>query len=122
MFGWAPATIEGALAAAGTEPDAAGPAVVEHGTPARDAGDGWYPRTFLLTDIVDPVLLWERDPAAMSQAVAWHDTVIEDTVNAAGGEMVRTKGDGDSTFSVFQHPADALAVAADIQEAGCGAA
>jgi predicted ATPase/class 3 adenylate cyclase len=105
------------VAAAGTEPDPTGAAVVEDRTPARGAADGWYPRTFLLTDIVDSVALWERDLAAMSQAVAWHDTVILDTVDAMGGELVRSKGEGDSTFSVFEHPVDALAAAAAIQEA-----
>jgi predicted ATPase/class 3 adenylate cyclase len=93
--------------------------VDEHGTPAR-AADGWRLRTFVLTDIVDSVLLWERDPVAMSQAVAWHETVIHNAVDAAGGEMLRTKGEGDSTFSVFEQPAGALAAAADVQEAQIG--
>jgi predicted ATPase/class 3 adenylate cyclase len=94
--------------------------VAEDGGSVRRAADGWYPRTFLLTDIVDSVVLWERDPAAMSQAVAWHDSVIQDMANAVGGEMVRTKGEGDSTFSVFEHPVDALAAAAAIHEAVAG--
>jgi predicted ATPase/DNA-binding SARP family transcriptional activator/class 3 adenylate cyclase len=90
--------------------------VDEHSARASGTG-GWYPRTFLLTDIVDSVALWERDPAQMSQAVARHDTIIEDAVSATGGELVRTKGEGDSTFSVFVHPSDALAAAAAIHEA-----
>jgi predicted ATPase/class 3 adenylate cyclase len=94
--------------------------VVEQGTLIRGAAEGWYPRTFLLTDIVDSVSLWERDPVAMSQAVAWHDTAIEDAVDAAGGQILRTKGEGDSTFSVFDQPAGALAVAADVQDAVTG--
>ncbi len=32
--------------------------------------DGWYPRSFVLTDIVGSVSLWERDAALMAQAVA----------------------------------------------------
>jgi DNA-binding SARP family transcriptional activator len=32
------------------------------GEPARDLPASWYPRTFLLTDIVDSLSLWERDP------------------------------------------------------------
>jgi predicted ATPase/class 3 adenylate cyclase len=107
-------------ASAGTEPDPTGPAVVEHCTPARGAVDGWYPRTFLLTDIVDSVFLWERDPVATARVVAWHDAVIQDAVSAAGGEMVRSKGEGDSTFSVFEQPAGALAAAADVQGAFAG--
>jgi predicted ATPase/DNA-binding SARP family transcriptional activator len=87
-----------------------------HRVSGRGAADGWYPRTFLLTDIVDSVSLWERDPAGMSDAVARHDLIIEDAVGAADGELVRTKGEGDSTFSVFAHPADALAAAATLHE------
>jgi predicted ATPase/DNA-binding SARP family transcriptional activator len=76
----------------------------------------WYPRTFLLTDIVTSVSLWERDSEAMSHAVARHDRIILDAVSASGGELVRAKGEGDSTFSVFVHPSDALAAAAAIHE------
>ena len=84
---------------------------------ASSATDGWYPRTFLLTDIVDSVSLWERDPAGMSEAVARHDALVHDAVGASGGELVRSKGEGDSTFSVFDHPAKAVAAAVAIQEA-----
>jgi hypothetical protein len=97
---------EGGWTADGTGPDPTGAAVVERGTPARGAADGWYPRTFLLTDVVDSVFWWERHPAAMSQPIAWHEAVIRDAVDSTGGEMVRTKGEGDSTFSVFTHPAE----------------
>jgi predicted ATPase/DNA-binding SARP family transcriptional activator len=85
--------------------------------PGSGGGDSWYPRTFLLTDMVDSVSLWERDPEAMAQAVARHDTIIQHAVNASGGELVRVKGEGDSTFSVFVHPSDALAAAAAIHKA-----
>jgi integrase len=37
-----------------------------------DSGS-WYPRSFLLTDIVGSVALWERDATGMSEAVARHD-------------------------------------------------
>jgi predicted ATPase/DNA-binding SARP family transcriptional activator/class 3 adenylate cyclase len=86
------------------------------GAQARHGTGSWYPRTFLLTDIVDSVSLWERDATVMSHAVARHDTIIRDAVRASG-EFVRAKGEGDSTFSVFAHPADAVAAAAAIQEA-----
>ena len=93
------------------------PTVAKQTTPARSAGNGWHPRTFLLTDIVDSVPLWERDPPAMSDAVARHDALVHDAVGASGGELVRTKGEGDSTFSVFDHPAKAVAAAVAVQEA-----
>ena len=93
-----------------------------HSLPIRRASaqcgaDGWHPRTFLLTDIVDSVSLWEHDAAAMSAALARHDALVRDAVRAVGGELVRTKGEGDSTFSVFPRPWDAVAAAAAIQEA-----
>jgi predicted ATPase/DNA-binding SARP family transcriptional activator len=94
---------------------AASPAM--RGGLARSAAATWYPRTFLLTDIVDSVSLWELDPTAMSEAVARHDTIIRDAVNASGGELVRGQGEGDSTFSVFVHPSDAIAAARTVQDA-----
>jgi predicted ATPase/class 3 adenylate cyclase len=79
--------------------------------------DGWYPRSFVLTDVVGSVSLWERDAELMAQAVARHDAVIGREVVAVGGVLVRSKGEGDSTFSVFAHPAEAIAAAAAIQGA-----
>jgi predicted ATPase/DNA-binding SARP family transcriptional activator len=87
------------------------------GEPATDRTGSWYPRTFLLTDIVNSVSLWEHDSTAMSQAAARHDAIIRDAVKASGGEFVRAKGEGDSTFSVFAHPGDAIASARILQEA-----
>ena len=78
---------------------------------------GWYPRSFLLTDIVGSVSLWERDPDQMAQAVARHDAIIGREVVTFDGELVRSKGEGDSTFSVFAHPAKAVAAAVAMQAA-----
>jgi predicted ATPase/class 3 adenylate cyclase len=78
---------------------------------------GWYPRTLVLTDIVGSVSLWERDAVTMAEAVARHDTLISREVTAVGGTLVRSKGEGDSTFSVFTHPADGVAAATAIQAA-----
>lgn len=78
---------------------------------------GWYPRSFVLTDIVDSVSQWERDAELMAEAVARHDAIIGREVATAKGELVRSKGEGDSTFSVFAHPAEAVAAAVAIQAA-----
>ena len=67
--------------------------------------------TFLLTDIVGSTPLWERDPAAMADALARHDRIVADAVLAEGGFLVKAKGEGDSTLSVF-HRATAAARAA----------
>jgi class 3 adenylate cyclase len=71
----------------------------------------------LLTDIVGSVSLWEDDAELMAQAVARHDAIVGRDVAGAGGTVVRSKGEGDSTFSVFVHPADALQAAVAIQAA-----
>jgi predicted ATPase/class 3 adenylate cyclase len=81
------------------------------------SAQGWYPRSFVLTDIVDSVSLWERDPELMATTVARHDAIIGREVLVAGGTVVRAKGEGDSTFSVFAHPVEAVAAAASIQAA-----
>jgi predicted ATPase/class 3 adenylate cyclase len=78
---------------------------------------GWHPRSFVLTDIVGSVSLWERDPGQMARAVARHDAIIGREVVAFDGELVRSKGEGDSTFSVFVHPANAVAAAVAMQAA-----
>jgi predicted ATPase/class 3 adenylate cyclase len=78
---------------------------------------GWYPRSFVLTDIVGSVSLWERDPDLMALAVARHDAIISREVSLAGGTLMRSKGEGDSTFSVFTHPGEAVAAAMAVQEA-----
>ena len=77
----------------------------------------WHPRSFVLTDIIDSVTLWERDPEAMAMAVGRHEELIAGAVAAAGGELVRTKGEGDSTFSVFDRPVDAITAAGAVQAA-----
>jgi hypothetical protein len=53
----------------------------------------------------------------MAQAVARHDAIISREITAASGQLVRAKGEGDSTFSVFTHPGEAVAAAMAIQEA-----
>jgi hypothetical protein len=48
---------------------------------------GWYPRSFVLTDIVGSVALWERDAGLMPTAVGRHDAIVGREVAAAGGEL-----------------------------------
>ncbi len=72
--------------------------------------------TLVLTDIEGSTALWEREPH-MGAAVARHDDLVATAVAAAGGTVVKHKGEGDSTFSVFDRPADALAAAVALQRA-----
>jgi predicted ATPase/class 3 adenylate cyclase len=77
----------------------------------------WQANTFVLTDIVDSVALWEADSDHMAEAMARHDALVVREVTAAGGTLVHAKGEGDSTFSVFARPLDAVVAAAAIQRA-----
>ena len=71
--------------------------------------------TFLLTDVEGSTRLWEARPGDMATALAGHDALLADVVQRHGGELVKTKGEGDSTFSVFDDPAAAVAAALDGQ-------
>ncbi|HLY35319.1 MAG TPA: protein kinase, partial [Candidatus Limnocylindria bacterium] len=58
--------------------------------------------TFCMSDIEDSTRLWERDPAAMAEALVRHDELIAGVVEADGGRFVKSMGEGDSTTSVFE--------------------
>jgi class 3 adenylate cyclase/WD40 repeat protein len=64
--------------------------------------------TFLLTDVESSTALWDRDAGAMSRALQLHDTTIERAVTDAGGRVLKERGEGDSTFSVFTRPTEAV--------------
>jgi class 3 adenylate cyclase/ketosteroid isomerase-like protein/tetratricopeptide (TPR) repeat protein len=57
--------------------------------------------TFLLTDIVESSALWERQPAAMANALERHDALVAEVVSASGGTLLKSKLEGDATVSVF---------------------
>jgi class 3 adenylate cyclase len=73
--------------------------------------------TFLLTDIVGSTRLWEAVPAAMADALARHDSLIREAVSRHGGILLKSRGEGDSTFCVFHRPSDAAVAALAAQEA-----
>lgn len=54
---------------------------------------------FLLTDIAGSTALWERRGAAMAAAIARHDAILQQAVQAAGGQVFKTTGDG--VFAAF---------------------
>lgn len=64
--------------------------------------------TFLFTDVVGSTWMWEADPAVMGSAMARHDELVDSVVTAAGGRVVRPRGEGDSQFVVFADAGDAL--------------
>jgi len=67
--------------------------------------------TFLLTDVEGSTAAWERDPEMMAKAIADLDDVVGTAVGAGGGVLVKSRGEGDSHFCVFERPVDAVAVA-----------
>src|SRR5947199_1165976 len=69
--------------------------------------------TFCMSDIEGSTRLWESQPESMAEAVARHEDLIAAAVNAHGGQLVKSMGEGDSTTSVFESPVDAVAAALD---------
>jgi class 3 adenylate cyclase/DNA-binding winged helix-turn-helix (wHTH) protein len=73
--------------------------------------------TFMLTDIEGSSGLWEADPEAMAAALELHDELIARTAGEHGGRVLKTKGEGDSTLTVFRRASDGVAGAAAVHEA-----
>ena len=73
--------------------------------------------TFLLTDIEGSTALWDAHPEVMADALARHDQLIADAVAVHGGTLLKTRGEGDSTFSVFSRATGAVAAALAIRQA-----
>lgn len=71
--------------------------------------------TFLFTDIENSTPLWERFPVEMETALAAHDRLLRDAVEAHGGLLVKTTGDG--ILAVFDTTQNALAAALAAQSA-----
>lgn len=64
--------------------------------------------TFLMTDIEGSTALWDRHPKEMESVLARHDELIATAVASAGGVLLKHKGEGDSTMSVFTTAAAAV--------------
>jgi class 3 adenylate cyclase len=71
--------------------------------------------TFLFTDIEGSTGLWEAAPEAMRAALARHDEIVRGTIEAHGGYVFATGGDGFG--AAFGRAHDALAAAGDAQTA-----
>jgi len=68
--------------------------------------------TFLFTDIEGSTPLWERDPAAMQQAVARHHAILRTTAQEHGGSVFKTVGDAFQIAFPFSGQALRAALAA----------
>ncbi len=73
--------------------------------------------TFMFTDVEGSSRMWEADQPAAREALSIHDSLIISAVKAAGGVIVKSRGEGDSHFAVFEQAGDALNAAASIQRA-----
>jgi class 3 adenylate cyclase len=73
--------------------------------------------TFLLTDVEGSTPLWEQHPTDMGAALARHETLIAKVVAANAGRLIKDRGEGDSTLSVFVRASDAAAAAIALQRA-----
>ncbi len=47
----------------------------------------------------------------MAEALDRHDAMIQDAVASAGGVLLKSRGEGDSTFSVFTKTSAAITAA-----------
>jgi predicted ATPase/DNA-binding SARP family transcriptional activator len=71
--------------------------------------------TFLLTDIEASSTLWDTNPEAMATALARHEDLVASAVAPHHGCVVKSRGEGDATLSVFERASDAAAAAVDLQ-------
>ncbi len=76
--------------------------------------------TFLFTDIQGSTQLWEKYPQAMAIALARHDALLRQAVEASGGHIFKTAGD--AVYAVFMRPQAGLAAALAGQRALIGEA
>ena len=71
--------------------------------------------TFLFTDIEGSTRHWEQHPEAMRDALARHDALLRDAVEAHRGYIFKTVGD--AVYAAFDTAPDAVAAAAAAQRA-----
>ena len=71
--------------------------------------------TFVFTDLEVSTRLWEQEPDAMRVALARHDAILRDLVDAHGGVVVKGRGDG--VHAVFATADAAVRAAVDCERA-----
>ena len=77
--------------------------------------------TFVLTDIEGSTELWEADPTGMAVALELHDELVARSADSHGGRLLKTKGEGDSTVTVFRRASDAVASTVELRDLLAGA-
>jgi predicted ATPase/class 3 adenylate cyclase len=71
--------------------------------------------TFLFTDVQGSTVLWERYPGEMRISHERQREIIIAAVANHDGEFIRTRGEGDSTFSIFTSARAAVLATAEAQ-------
>lgn len=71
--------------------------------------------TLLMTDVAGSTRMWEERPDVAGAVMERHETLIGTCVDAQGGVLIRSKGEGDSTFSVFTDACGAARAGIEIQ-------
>lgn len=71
--------------------------------------------TWLFSDIEGSTRLWEAHPATMPEALAHHDAILRDAIEANAGCLVKTTGDG--AVAAFASATDAVAASLAAQRA-----
>lgn len=61
--------------------------------------------------------MWQESEPLMARAVNRHDAIVAGIVRRFSGHLVRTKGEGDSTFSAYESAQQAVLAAVEIQRA-----
>src|SRR5262245_43506154 len=67
-----------------------------------------------MTDVVGSTPMWERAPEVVDVSLQRHDDRIFEIIEAHGGFVLQHRGEGDSTFNVFQSTVSAVAAAIEI--------
>ena len=79
-------------------------------------GEAGAARTFVFTDIVDSTKLLEAlGEEKWQKLLKWHDRLLRERIEEAGGEVIKQTGDG--YFAAFGSPAAAVDAAIAIQRA-----
>lgn len=69
----------------------------------------------MFSDVVGSTRRWERDTEAMAKVMARHDELVSGLIEARGGTVVKSTGDG--VMAVFSLAGDGVRAAVDIQTA-----
>ncbi len=70
--------------------------------------------TFLFTDLEVSTRLWDLEPDAMGEALARHDAILRDALEAHGGVVVKGRGDGVHAAFVTADAAVRAAIACEL--------